>query len=137
MLRERNASMADRSLSSLTGELLLLATAAAAFATFTARRLGGDEYPTANGRGNGAGLMIWWLWAVRGWVIVRVVLDCGGRGGMEAYQETVGIGTRAKGTRHAWVGGGSGNKKGRVTKGQRAEVTGEGRGQEQCKRDPR
>lgn len=42
MLRERKASMADRSLSSLTGELLLLATAAAALATFAARRLGGD-----------------------------------------------------------------------------------------------
>lgn len=40
MLRERKASMADRSLSSFTGELLLLATAAAAFATFAARRLG-------------------------------------------------------------------------------------------------
>lgn len=39
MLRERNASMADRSLSSLTGELLLLATAAVAFTTFAARRL--------------------------------------------------------------------------------------------------
>lgn len=42
MLRERNASMADRSLSSLTGELLLLATAAVAFTTFAARRLSGD-----------------------------------------------------------------------------------------------
>ena len=40
MLRERKASMADRSLSSFTGELLLLATAAAAFAIFAARRLG-------------------------------------------------------------------------------------------------
>ena len=45
MLRERKASMAERSLSSLTGELLLLATAAAAFAIFAARRLGGDEHP--------------------------------------------------------------------------------------------
>lgn len=34
--------MADRSLSSLTGELLLLATAAVAFTTFAARRLSGD-----------------------------------------------------------------------------------------------
>lgn len=42
MLRERKASMADRSLSSLTGELLLLATAAVAFTTFAARRLSGD-----------------------------------------------------------------------------------------------
>lgn len=53
MLRERKASMADRSLSSLTGELLLLATAAAAFATFAARRLGCDEYH-GNGRGEWA-----------------------------------------------------------------------------------
>lgn len=45
MLRERKASMADRSLSSLTGEPLLLATAAAAFATFAARRLSGDNQP--------------------------------------------------------------------------------------------
>lgn len=44
MLRERKASMADRSRSSFTGELLLLATTAAAFATFAARRLGGDEH---------------------------------------------------------------------------------------------
>lgn len=50
MLRERKASMAERSLSSLTGELLLLATTAAAFATFAARRLGGDEY---HGEGRG------------------------------------------------------------------------------------
>lgn len=57
MLRERKASMADRSLSSLTGELLLLATAAAAFATFAARRLGGDEYPCRRARGMGPG---WW-----------------------------------------------------------------------------
>lgn len=42
MLRERKASMADRSLSSLTGELLLLVTAAVAFTTFAARRLSGD-----------------------------------------------------------------------------------------------
>lgn len=51
MLRERKASMADRSLSSLTGELLLLATIAAAFATFAARRLGGDEGAGQNGVG--------------------------------------------------------------------------------------
>lgn len=60
MLRERKASMADRSLSSLTGELLLLATAAAAFATFVARRLGIEEYPTAKGRGNGPRLVTQW-----------------------------------------------------------------------------
>lgn len=51
MLRERKASMAERSLSSLTGELLLLATAAAAFAIFAARRLGVEEYPWQRTRG--------------------------------------------------------------------------------------
>lgn len=60
MLRERKASMADRSLSSLTGELLLLATAAAAFTPFVARRLGGVEYPMAKGKGNGPRLAIQW-----------------------------------------------------------------------------
>lgn len=55
MLRERKASMADRSLSSLTGELLLLATAAAAFATFAARRLSGDENPWQTVKGTGPG----------------------------------------------------------------------------------
>lgn len=50
MLRERKASMAERSLSSLTGELLLLA---AAFATLAARRLGGDECH-GDGRGKWA-----------------------------------------------------------------------------------
>lgn len=42
MLRERKASMADRSLSSLTGELLLLVTAAVAFTTFAALRLSSE-----------------------------------------------------------------------------------------------
>lgn len=51
MLRERKASMAERSLSSLTGELLLLATAAAAFAIFAARRLGGEEHPWKRAEG--------------------------------------------------------------------------------------
>lgn len=55
MLRERKASMADRSLSSLTGELLLLATAAAAFATLAARRLDGDENPCGRAGGTGPG----------------------------------------------------------------------------------
>lgn len=53
MLRERKASMAERSLSSLTGELLLLATAAAAFATFAARKLSGEECPWQRARGIG------------------------------------------------------------------------------------
>ena len=55
MLRERKASMAERSLSSLTGELLLLATAAAAFATFAARRLGDEEYPWQRAKAAGQG----------------------------------------------------------------------------------
>lgn len=97
MLRERKASMADRSLSSLTGELLLLATAAAAFATFAARRLGGDGYPWRRVRENGPRSAIRWQWAVRGWVIVRVVVVWECRGGVwceEVYQEA-GIITRA------------------------------------------
>lgn len=58
MLRERNASMADRSLSSFTGELLLLATAAAAFATFAARRLGRRWVPMPKGgQESGPGLV--------------------------------------------------------------------------------
>lgn len=67
MLRERKASMAERSLSSLTGELLLLATGAA-FDTFAARRLGGEEHPWQRGTGQG------WYLAVKGWVIMRVAV---------------------------------------------------------------
>lgn len=67
MLRERKASMADRSLSSLTGELLLLATGAA-FDTFAARRLGGEAYPWQRVKGTGQG----WCLEVKGWVIVKV-----------------------------------------------------------------
>lgn len=53
MLRERKASMAERSLSSLTGELLLLATDAAGFATFPARRLVAEVGNTLGGKGVG------------------------------------------------------------------------------------
>lgn len=72
MLRERKASMAERSLSSLTGELLLLATVAVAFATFAARRLGVDEY-RANKRRDWARMGVMVAMGSRGWVIVRVV----------------------------------------------------------------
>lgn len=54
MLRDRKASMAVRSLSSLTGELLLLVTAAVAFTTFAARRLGGDRYPCRGAKWDGS-----------------------------------------------------------------------------------
>lgn len=94
MLRERKASIADRSLSSLTGELLLLATAAAAFATFAARRLGGDV------RGQGEWAPCWWLGGGGservghrkrggGLGVWRESLWC-----MEVYQEVAGIITR-------------------------------------------
>lgn len=66
MLRERKASMAERSLSSLTGELLLLATAAAAFATFAARRLNGEECPWQRPWGIGPRMEQRWCWVVRG-----------------------------------------------------------------------
>lgn len=95
MLRDRKASMADRSLSSLTGELLLLATTAAAFATFAARRLGSDEHPCGSVR-------------ERARVGNKVALgsngvgrhECGGGLGVrkervEVHQETAGIVTRA------------------------------------------
>lgn len=79
MLRDRKASMADRSLSSLTGELLLLVTAAVAFTTFAARRLGGDGYPCRGAKWGGSELVItrWWWWWLFGSVEGEYVA-CGG-----------------------------------------------------------
>lgn len=93
MLRERKASIADRSLSSLTGELLLLATAAAAFATFAARRLGGEEYPRQRARGTGQG---WRYGGSEGHHEGGSGLGVWGEEcGLNVYQEAAGVITRA------------------------------------------
>lgn len=135
MLRERKASMADRSLSSLTGELLLLATAAAAFATLAARRLDGDEYPW-RGEGNRPRLAIWWRWAVRGWIIVRVVAVVWQCWGKECdvwrytrRQQEPRAPEQAASDQRAHATQGEGYK-GQDHKGQRVGATEEGRGQE-------
>lgn len=147
MLRERKASMADRSLSSLTGELLLLATAAAAFATLAARRLGGDEN---RGDGQRECAQVWGAVAVAGagggglrvGVVVRMVVwDCVGMWCAEVYQKTAGNITRTpekpphdQVTKGARRGGQS--TEGGATQVKRQTSHDRGEDREKCRKDP-
>lgn len=120
MLRERKASMAERSLSSLTGELLLLATDAAGFATFPARRLGTEVGNTLGGKGvgchdDGSGL---------GAIVEGVVFQKYTRRQQESSPEH-------RSNTSSWRGANATQGKGRRA-GHRAQTSKEGRGQEQC-----
>lgn len=122
MLRERNASMADRSLSSLTGELLLLATAAVAFTTFAARRLRKSGRPRVG-------------------VNMAVVWECGAREQRDVWRWSEASSPKHQTNMSRWptVTGHTEERRGTEGgghKGERASVTWKGRGQEQCRTDP-